>query len=37
MECLPLNVVRHGKDEIVLYKKYQAYYSDGFYIARREE
>jgi hypothetical protein len=37
MERLPLKVVRHGKEEIVLYKKYQAYYSVGIYIAQREE
>ena len=34
---LAQKVVRDSEDEIVLYKKYQAYYSDGFYIARREE
>ena len=36
MERLPLKVVRHGEDEIAFYYKYQVYYSDGFYIGRRE-
>ena len=34
---LALKVVRDSEDEIALYKTYQAYYSYGFYIARREE
>jgi ubiquinone/menaquinone biosynthesis C-methylase UbiE len=33
---LAQKVVRDSEDEIALYKKYQDYYSYGFYIARRE-
>ena len=34
---LAQKVVRDSEDEIALYKKYQDYYSYGFYIARKEK